>query len=34
MGTGMLMSGRRRQREALAEYSAAEDLQPSAGLNS
>jgi len=27
MGTGMLMSGRRRQREALAEYSAAEHLQ-------
>jgi LuxR family transcriptional regulator, maltose regulon positive regulatory protein len=27
MGTGMLMSGRRRQREALAEYSAAEQLQ-------
>jgi LuxR family transcriptional regulator, maltose regulon positive regulatory protein len=25
--TGLLMSGRRRQREALAEYSAAEDLQ-------
>lgn len=27
MGTGMLMSGRRRQREALAEYRAAEQLQ-------
>ena len=27
MGTGMLLSGRRRQREALAEYSAAEHLQ-------
>ena len=27
LGTGMLWSGRRRQREALAEYSAAEDLQ-------
>ena len=27
LGTGLLMSGRRRQREALAEYSAAEDLQ-------
>ena len=27
MGTGMLMSGRRRQHEALAEYSAAEHLQ-------
>jgi LuxR family maltose regulon positive regulatory protein len=27
MGTGILMSGRRRQREALAEYSAAERLQ-------
>jgi LuxR family maltose regulon positive regulatory protein len=27
MGTGMLLSGRRRQREALAEYSAAEQLQ-------
>jgi LuxR family transcriptional regulator, maltose regulon positive regulatory protein len=27
LGTGMLLSGRRRQREALAEYSAAEDLQ-------
>jgi len=27
LGTGMLMSGRRRQREALAEYSAAEHLQ-------
>ena len=27
MGTGLLMSGRRRQREALAEYSAAERLQ-------
>jgi len=28
MGTGLLLSGRRRQREALAEYSAAEHLQP------
>ena len=27
LGTGLLMSGRRRQREALAEYSAAEHLQ-------
>jgi LuxR family transcriptional regulator, maltose regulon positive regulatory protein len=27
MGTGQLLSGRRRQREALAEYSAAENLQ-------
>jgi LuxR family transcriptional regulator, maltose regulon positive regulatory protein len=27
MGTGVLLSGRRRQREALAEYSAAEHLQ-------
>ena len=27
LGTGMLLSGRRRQREALAEYSAAEHLQ-------
>jgi LuxR family transcriptional regulator, maltose regulon positive regulatory protein len=27
LGTGLLMSGRRRQREALAEYSAAEQLQ-------
>jgi LuxR family maltose regulon positive regulatory protein len=27
LGTGLLMSGRRRQREALAEYSAAERLQ-------
>ena len=27
IGTGMLLSGRRRQREALAEYSAAEHLQ-------
>jgi LuxR family maltose regulon positive regulatory protein len=27
MGTGMVLSGRRRQREALAEYSAAEHLQ-------
>jgi LuxR family transcriptional regulator, maltose regulon positive regulatory protein len=27
LGTGMLLSGRRRQREALAEYSAAERLQ-------
>jgi LuxR family transcriptional regulator, maltose regulon positive regulatory protein len=27
LGTGMLLSGRRRQREALAEYRAAEDLQ-------
>ena len=27
MGTGLLLSGRRRQREALAEYSAAEHLQ-------
>ena len=27
MGTGQLLSGRRRQREALAEYSAAEHLQ-------
>ncbi len=27
MGTGMLLSGRRRQREALAEYSAAEHMQ-------
>src|SRR5260370_36109850 len=28
LGTGLLLSGRRRQREALAEYSAAEHLQP------